>query len=245
VVKGGEIKMVCYNKNMRKFPRNKDIRSDSFIKLLSLGVTPKELHNMSDFPQELIKPKGNFIYTDEMYKEDLYIANWVFRKEFSKSKLLQPLKDDLISVCISHLWGNRQKYDEMKGAKYHTFGYLLCFQKICRTIETKQWRFENGYNVPLDKEKTKFTSLGSLDETVGTDENGDKITLFDFNNNAAPETPLNENKDIKDTATRATHFEIVNTLSTDRKKQIIDLVLQGYKFGRNIKKMQVQSFLCD
>jgi RNA polymerase sigma factor (sigma-70 family) len=200
---------------MRNFAGNKPPTDNSLMQLMALGVSPREMHNTSDFPQELKNINHAFIYDEYMYKKDCYIAYGVWKKWFKKFTELQPFKDDLIAQCLSKLWLFRRKYDEMKGATYETYAFTICRQIILKVIQTEKWQFEN-------------LRLRSLDEVIGQDENGNNITLFDFNSNATPEIPNNENKEFTDNVNRTTHFTIVNNLSTNRKKQIIDLGLQEY-----------------
>jgi RNA polymerase sigma factor (sigma-70 family) len=158
---------------------------------------------------------ADMIYTDRMQAEDEIIAHWAIHNNF---KPLLHLYDDLMQICRFALWNYRKKYYDTTKSKYQTLAPDVCKQAIFHITRSKQWQFENN-----------IVSLEQYSEDH-------EIDLLDIIS-STPEKPNNENKDITDTMTRVTHFEIVNTLSTDRKKQIIDLGLQGYKLNEIANKI--------
>jgi RNA polymerase sigma factor (sigma-70 family) len=158
---------------------------------------------------------AEFVYDDKMYDEDCKIAYFLIHREF---KPLLSMESDLMQVCTFALWNYRKKYYDTTKSKYQTLAPDICKQAIFHITRSKQWQFENN-----------IVSL----EQYSEDHEIDLLNII----SSTPDKPNNENKDITDTITRQTHFEIVNTLSTDRKKQIIDLGLQGYKLEEIAKKI--------
>lgn len=114
-------------------------------------------------------------YTDEMYKEDLKLATWTYKRNFSAK--YSAYKDDLIQVAINQLALNRDKFDESKGT-YGAFAIKVCTRKMIRFLELERLKNNLGTNLSIDLEISEDVTLA---ETIGEEVDFDKnLNLSDL-----------------------------------------------------------------
>jgi DNA-directed RNA polymerase specialized sigma subunit len=204
----------------RKFPRlTKNSEVDRWTQM---GLLLTAQDRGKGLPSEFIKPPDESYsptaeYDEFANQQDTSIAKWVWYKEFSRFPHMQSHKDDLIAVCVAHLWLNRKKYSVMKDTTYRTFAYMLCRQKVWKVIGTEQWQFENERMLSLDEmieNKESESSTAKLD-TIAVANPTDEIVLP-------------QDRELENLATRQNHFAVVQKFN-DKKKEIIGLYAQGYK----------------
>lgn len=114
-------------------------------------------------------------YTDEMYKEDLKLATWTYKRNFSAK--YSAYKDDLIQVAINQLALNRDKFDESKGT-YGAFAIKVCTRKMISFLERERKKNNLGTDLSIDLEISEDVTLA---ETIGEEVDFDKnLNLSDL-----------------------------------------------------------------
>ena len=141
---------------------------------------------------------SDFNYTDEMYKEDVCISNYVFKKYRAQFQFHE--WQDVISECLIKLHRARQLHDPTK-TKYMTYACSTCHNTIRMALRYK--------NKPTRKD------VLSLDEKIET--NSGNITLQD-----RVSAPIDENSDKRDIV-----IETLDSCKNPKIKQCVLLYIYG------------------
>lgn len=107
-------------------------------------------------------------YSDEMYREDLLVSNFVFKKKFISSK---NYKDDLIQSSLIALYKGRFKFDETQG-KYFTFAYKVSYFAMLEFLRKEKKQTNNFDNLSIDYEfEDNNTFLEMLGDEIDLEQN--------------------------------------------------------------------------
>lgn len=108
---------------------------------------------------------NDFVYTDEMYKEDKKISHWVFKnKIYLPKEIKEEYKNDLIQISLIQLYKARQTFNETQGVKFMTYAVKASLRKMLLFLKREDHKGKIFNKESLSKELAEDLTL---EDTLG------------------------------------------------------------------------------
>lgn len=106
---------------------------------------------------------NDFVYTEEMYKEDKKISNFVFKNRlFLPEDIKAQYKDDLIQDSLIALYNARQNFEKSKGVKYISYAVKISLRKMLLYLKREDHKGKIFNKISLSEPITEDLTLEEM-----------------------------------------------------------------------------------